>query len=190
MITLASLLGLMMVGSTMDFSEALDLTKGDDDDQADDDSDAPQERTPVFGFAYADLLLDAVPADDAADPDAALARYLEDEADFDAMAEGALDEPAAPAWSSLDDWLALTDGAPTLIDEYDEAEDALFVVYDAAAHPAPVLSVGPSETGEDDAMLLLDGMPLAIVSGGAGLDPSMVELVPEAQFPAALAAGA
>ncbi|TCP39766.1 hypothetical protein [Rhodovulum marinum] len=191
MITFASLLGLMMVGSSVDFGDAMDrLTGSNDDDTPEDDGDAFNEEVRAFGFGLEQLLDGAVPTDAFSEFGDEMQSYYEDEAALDALADGALGETADPVGATLDDWLAMTDGAPTLIDEYDETEDALFVVYDAQAHPDPVLSVGPSDTGEDDAMLLLDGMPLAVVSGGAGLDLDMVSLVPEAQFPMALAAGA
>ncbi|HDR27545.1 hypothetical protein [Rhodovulum sp.] len=185
MITFATLLGLMMISSTVDFGGVLDS----EDDAPDDEAGEPDSETPAFGFGFEDLLRHAVSTDEFAESEADLAHYLADEAACDAVAEGAHDT-AESVGSSLDDWLAMTSGAPTLIDTYDEAEDALFVVYDAEAHPDPVLSVGPSDTGAEDATILLDGMPLAVVSGGAGLDLSMVSLVPAAQFPAALAAGA
>jgi len=192
MITFASLLGLMMVGSTVDFSDVMDRLSGadDDDDISGDETEGFREEIPAFGFGLEQLLDGAVPTDVFSEFGDEMQSYYEDEAACDAFSEGELGETEAPVGASLDDWLAMTDGAPTLIDEYDETEDALFVVYDASAHPDPVLSVAPSDTGEDDAMLLLDGMPLAVVSGGAGLDLGMVNLVPEAQFPQALAAGA
>ncbi|GAA0305436.1 hypothetical protein [Rhodovulum strictum] len=189
MITVAALLGIMMAGSSIDFSGVLDdQTGAGDDESGDDEAEGLRAETPAFGFGFEDLLTGATPAEAFARTEADLARYLADEAAIDAMAEDA-QEGGHFAGSSLDDWLALTGGAPTLIDEYDEAEDALFVVYDAEAHPDPVLSVGPADTSAADATILLDGMPLAIVSGGAGLDLSMVSLVPESQFPMALAAG-
>ncbi|TCM86998.1 hypothetical protein [Rhodovulum steppense] len=190
MITLASLLGLMMVSSTVDFSDALDRIGGsDDDDVPGDEPEDYRGETLAFGFGLDDLLAHAVSTDAFAETEVDLAHYLANEAACDAMAEGAQAADMSVG-SNLDDWLAMTSGAPTLIDDYDELEDALFVVYDAETHPDPVLSVGPSDTGAEDATILLDGMPLAVVSGGAGLDLSMVSLVPTAQFPAALAAGA
>lgn len=192
MITFATLLGLMMVSSTVDFSDVMDRINGtdDDDDMPDDDTEWLRAETPAFGFGLDQLLDGAQPTDIFSEFGDEMQSYYEDEAACDAFSDGELGETRAPVGASLDDWLAMTGGAPTLIDEYDETEDALFVVYDALAHPHPVLSVGPSDTGEDDAMLMLDGLPLAVVSGGAGLDLGMVNLVPEAQFPQALAAGA
>ncbi|SIO47917.1 hypothetical protein SAMN05444722_2473 [Rhodovulum sp. ES.010] len=187
MIAFASLLGLMMAGTVVDFGDAVDRAPDDDDDMPDADGNGYAAEMPRFSFE--DLLSGAMTTEAFADPEYELESYLEDEAALDAVPEGALTSEDAPDWSSLDEWLALTGDGPTVIDEFDEAEDALFVVYDATAHPAPVLTVEASDTGDEDAMLMLDGMPLAVVGGGAGLDPDAVRLVPEGQLPEALAAG-
>jgi hypothetical protein len=97
---------------------------------------------------------------------------------------------ALAAGLGLENLFDRDDDGPDLIEAYDEREDALFVVYDAAAHPDPVLSIGPSETGDADAMLMLDGMPIAVVSGGASLSLDAVSLVPDTALGDLLAAGA
>ncbi|TDX30582.1 hypothetical protein [Rhodovulum visakhapatnamense] len=80
---------------------------------------------------------------------------------------------------------------PTLIEDYDQTADALFVVYDSAAHPDPVLSIGAADSGAEDALISIDGMPLAIVAGAAAtLRPSHLSLVPDTLLSDALAAGA
>lgn len=69
------------------------------------------------------------------------------------------------------------DGLATISD-YAPGEDEIVVMYDATAHPAPEITV-VSEPGSPDATLYLDGVPLAQVTGGAGLDPATIRLVPE-----------
>jgi Ca2+-binding RTX toxin-like protein len=61
------------------------------------------------------------------------------------------------------------------ITDYDPVEDRLVVLYDAAHHTAPEISV-VTEEGSGDATVLLDGVPVAQVLGGAGLLPSDVTL--------------
>lgn len=69
-------------------------------------------------------------------------------------------------------WFELADQAAgdalDHISGYDARDDALVVVYDPALHPHPRLSLQtPENTG--DAIVLLDGIALARVQGGAGL---------------------
>jgi hypothetical protein len=111
-----------------------------------------------------------------------------------AFDDAAFASDAAPsrtrAGFSIDDLIERDDEATDLIDQFDERQDALFVVYDAAAHPNPVLSIARSTPEAPDAMLLLDGKLLAIVSGGAELSLDSVNLVPDTALGEALAAGA
>lgn len=189
MIAFASLMGLMMAATAVDFSDAADDGTGlDEDEMPENHEDRLGHAVPRFSFE--DLLNGAVTTDAFADPEHEMASYLEDEAALDAVADGSVIHGETAGYSGLDEWLELTGDGPSVIDEYDEAEDALFVVYDAAAHPDPVLGVEASENDGSDAVLTLDGMPLAVVSGGAGLDLTNVQLVPEGDFPMALAAGA
>lgn len=65
-------------------------------------------------------------------------------------------------------------GTPVVqITDFDPAEDGLVVVYDAALHPDPQLTVS---SGNGSTFLLLDGVPLASLTNGAALDLSMVRL--------------
>lgn len=50
--------------------------------------------------------------------------------------------------------------------DFDRGEDALMLIYDAALHADPVVTV---EDAAGDATVLLDGVPVAQVLGGAGL---------------------
>lgn len=70
-------------------------------------------------------------------------------------------------------------GALATIGDYVPGEDEIVVLYDAAAHPAPAITV-VTQPGSADATLFLDGLPLARVTGGAGMDPALVRLVAEA----------
>lgn len=79
------------------------------------------------------------------------------------------------------DWFELADmtagDAIANIADYDANEDTLVVVFDPAMHPDPVLSL---ETPEDsgDVIVLLDGVPLAKVQGGAGMSLDDVLMTP------------
>lgn len=61
------------------------------------------------------------------------------------------------------------------ITDFDPAEDGLVVIYDAALHPEPHLSL-VTEAGSTAATLLLDGVPLVSLANGAGLDLGSVQL--------------
>ncbi|MEZ5911258.1 MAG: calcium-binding protein [Paracoccaceae bacterium] len=79
----------------------------------------------------------------------------------------------------LGDWIG--GGEAARIADFDAARDEIFVVYDPAGHPDPSLTV---ETDPDDpalARLVLDGVCLAEIEGGAGLDPDLIRLVAEAR---------
>lgn len=79
------------------------------------------------------------------------------------------------------DLFELSDMAPNgeiaHISDYKAGEDSLVVVFDPLMHPDPHLSL---ETAEDtqDVVVVLDGVPLAIVQGGAGLTLDDVLLTP------------
>ena len=71
------------------------------------------------------------------------------------------------------DWLE--DGDAARILDFNAEEDGIEVVYDATAHPDPVLTLNPIE-GSDDVEIHLDGLPLAMVQNGSGLDISAIRL--------------
>lgn len=82
---------------------------------------------------------------------------------------------------SLSDWIA--EARPATIADFDAIQDEIVVVYDAAAHPDPQLTVqADPDTGA--ATLMLDGLPLAVVLDGAGLEPAHVRLVSSVQLAA------
>lgn len=61
------------------------------------------------------------------------------------------------------------------ISDYNPAEDKIVVMYDPAVHAAPELAMVPVE-GSDDVTLTLDGVKIAMVRGGIGMDLSQVTL--------------
>lgn len=75
------------------------------------------------------------------------------------------------------DTFALQDFAPgqpvVQITDFDPTEDQLVVMYDAALHPAPQLTLG---SGSGATILMLDGVPLASLTNGAALDLAAVRL--------------
>ena len=64
---------------------------------------------------------------------------------------------------------------PAIITHFAPGEDSLVLIYDAAVHPAPVVTA-ESDSATGHATLLLDGVPMATVLGAAGLDPSQIEV--------------
>ena len=73
----------------------------------------------------------------------------------------------------LHDYVA---GSPTaVISDFEMGQDRLILIYDAGLHPTPDVTFEEDpETG--DATLVLDGVPLATVLGGAGMDLSAIEI--------------
>ena len=63
----------------------------------------------------------------------------------------------------------------TEISDYDPAEDEIVVMYDPGLHASPQLSAQPIGDS-DDVTLMLDGVAVAIVKGGIGMDLSQVTL--------------
>jgi Ca2+-binding RTX toxin-like protein len=61
------------------------------------------------------------------------------------------------------------------ITDFNPAEDEIMVIYDMAMHPDPVITLEQDE-GSSDVTVLLDGMPLALVQGGAGLAAGQIRL--------------
>lgn len=61
------------------------------------------------------------------------------------------------------------------IADWHPGEDRLVVVYDPASHPDPTLEVHTA-SGSPDATITLDGVPIAHVSGGAGLTVAQIQL--------------
>jgi Ca2+-binding RTX toxin-like protein len=82
---------------------------------------------------------------------------------------------------AIGDWMDEAEFAT--IGDFDADEDEILVVYDAATHPDPTITFEPvPDSG--DITLMLDGVPLALVIKGAGLDPSLVRLVSSEQIAA------
>lgn len=75
------------------------------------------------------------------------------------------------------DTFALQDFAPgsplVQITDFDPDEDQLLILYDAALHPDPQLSL---QTSAGPTILLLDGVPLASLSNGAAVDLGTIRL--------------
>ncbi|MGQ0565307.1 MAG: calcium-binding protein [Gemmobacter sp.] len=82
---------------------------------------------------------------------------------------------------AIDGWIGA--GEIAQISDYAPGEDEIVVVYDPATHPDPQLSV-VSAPGSADATVLLDGMPVAHVAGGAGMDAGALRLVASDQLAA------
>jgi len=183
MTTIADLMSLMMIGSATGPDDISNFSSGPDravGGYARDLGDLLGDV--VFGSPEGDLHEDLCPFELAV-ASTVTGHGLENRWGPD-LSDG---EPAAwdtmgPALS-LDDWLAAQGDAPGIVADFDATRDALLVVYDAKAHPAPVLGKRPADTGAADTMLLLDGLPLAVITGGAALDLAQVSLVPEAMFP-------
>ena len=74
----------------------------------------------------------------------------------------------------LGDWAGNED--LSRITDFNPDDDEIVVLYDPAEHPDPMVTL-LTEDGSADATVMLDGLPLAHISGGAGLDPGMVRLV-------------
>jgi Ca2+-binding RTX toxin-like protein len=77
----------------------------------------------------------------------------------------------------LEAWPEAPEGEVARIADYDPAQDEIVLLYDSAAHPDPLVSV---QTDDDTglATVLVDGLPVAEVAGGAGLTPDAIRLVP------------
>lgn len=78
---------------------------------------------------------------------------------------------------AIGDWLG--DGEMAHISDYNPDEDDIVVMYDETAHPDPHLELLTQE-GSDDATVMLDGIPLAIIANGAGMNISALTLMPSA----------
>ncbi|AWB49854.1 hypothetical protein HYN69_16280 [Gemmobacter aquarius] len=74
--------------------------------------------------------------------------------------------------SGADDFMLGTGGS-SLVTDFDSAADRLVVVYDPVLHPSPAITV---EDAGNDALIRLDGIEIASISGGAGLTVQEVEL--------------
>jgi len=59
--------------------------------------------------------------------------------------------------------------------DFNKDEDSLVLLYDASHHAAPEITIS-SDPGSPDAMVMLDGVPVAQVMGGAGLQAGDVVL--------------
>ncbi len=76
---------------------------------------------------------------------------------------------------TIGDWLS--EGEFARITDYDPDEDDIVVLYDAMAHPNPTIEL-LTEEESDDATVLLDGIPLAVIANGAGLSLNALTLLP------------
>lgn len=72
----------------------------------------------------------------------------------------------------LTDWLAQGDAAAVILD-YHPDEDRIVLAYDGLAHPDPQVGV---ETEGRDAHVTLDGIRIAAIPGGAGLQAAEILL--------------
>lgn len=79
------------------------------------------------------------------------------------------------------DWFELpdlaTDGEIANIADFNAGEDSLIVVFDPTMHPDPQISFETQENAID-VVVVLDGVPLAMVQGGAGMTIDDVLLTP------------
>lgn len=73
----------------------------------------------------------------------------------------------------VQEWLA--EGNVARIADYDFVQDQIVVVYDSTAHPDPQLSLATKSDG-DDVTILLDGAPVAVVTGGSSVFLSDIRL--------------
>jgi hypothetical protein len=118
----------------------------------------------LLGAVLAGFMVDAVTAPDRDDRQ----EGDEDEVDMGSL----LDDPNAEhdPGAGADDFpladIRLGDPVAQIVD-FDRGEDALVLLYDAALHADPVVTV---RTEAGDATVLLDGVPVAQVLGGAGLE--------------------
>jgi hypothetical protein len=76
----------------------------------------------------------------------------------------------------LGDWVGM---GGAFVQDFDQAEDRLVIVYDPATHPDPVITLASVAGQEATVMVLLDGTPLAVVQGAAGILPDDIDLVVE-----------
>ena len=69
----------------------------------------------------------------------------------------------------------MAQGSVTTIADYDFTQDQIVVVYDPAAHPDPQLSLAKTDEN-DDVTIMLDGAPVAVVTGGSPVFLSDIRL--------------
>lgn len=79
----------------------------------------------------------------------------------------------------IGDWIG--EGQFARIADFDPSEDEIVVVYDAQSHPDPHLTL-VSDEGSPDVTVFLDGLPLAEIAGGAGLELSQLRLLASADL--------
>jgi hypothetical protein len=68
------------------------------------------------------------------------------------------------------------DDPPSVIADYTPGEDRIVLMYDPDLHPEPMVQTESIE-GTEDVSVLLDGIQIAIVQGGAGLAWDDIELL-------------
>jgi Ca2+-binding RTX toxin-like protein len=125
-------------------------------------------RDLLQGGSGGDLLIGVEMTDDGA-PVPQEADQLNGGAGNDALILGAGDHGHGGGADlfALAGWPAAGD-AGTVIEDYDPRQDRIVVLYDAAAHPDPVLTVASAADDPADALLHMNGQFLARVAGGAG----------------------
>ncbi|WP_050526909.1 calcium-binding protein [Pseudorhodobacter aquimaris] len=80
---------------------------------------------------------------------------------------------------ALNSWLG-SDNLAHILD-YKPSEDEIVVLYDAEAHPDPHVELLTDEDSED-ATIMLDGVPLAVIANGANLTIDALKLTPSNNF--------
>jgi hypothetical protein len=128
----------------------------------------------LFGGAGDDTLIGA--------PEGAIA-LLNGGADADTLHLGRFDIAHGGSGGDvfvLGNWIGM---GGAFVQDFDETEDRLVIVYDPATHPEPIVSLVPVSGQDGAAMILLDGVMLGIVQGAAELVPDDIELVTELASP-------
>ncbi|MEF3048008.1 calcium-binding protein [Pseudotabrizicola sp. L79] len=67
--------------------------------------------------------------------------------------------------------------SPAQITDFLPGQDELVIEFDANDHPDPAITITPV-AGSSDVLITLDGVPLAVVQGGAGLTSDLISLRP------------
>ncbi|QCO55616.1 calcium-binding protein [Pseudorhodobacter turbinis] len=80
---------------------------------------------------------------------------------------------------ALNSWIGSDDLAHIM--DYEPSEDEIVVLYDANAHPDPHVELLTDEDS-DDATIVLDGVPLAVIANGANLTVDALKLTPSNIF--------
>jgi Ca2+-binding RTX toxin-like protein len=116
------------------------------------------------------------------DPESEDADYLNGGDGDDTLHIGATD--TATGGAGADSFLLhdhSSDTAPAVIADYTFGEDRIAILYDPARHPTPQITIEPADD-DDGRLIVLDGTPLALVTGGAGLTVDALLLQPTDQI--------